>query len=252
MAEAGYSTQAALSTTRSQEINPLTWRNAIPSNKLLNEYETPANTPGLDKVDPRMNYTVYFPDIAPATLGIPVTADTYKDQSNADVALTEAAQGNANKSTIYGKPLKVSWEKYAAIYKANANPGNVFSGINTRIIRYAEVLLMLAECEAMTDGDMSKAASYLNELRARADVQMPPYPTAKFPVSTKQEVMNAVMHESTVERGGEEGRDFDTFRWIRAIVLPTTPSPFETYFFNTGTHLYLPIPQQEVSRNPNL
>jgi len=243
---------AALSTTRSQEINPLTWRNAIPSNKLLNEYETPANTPGLDKVDPRLDYTIYFPDIAPATIGIPVTADTYKDADNKDVLLTEAAQGNANKSTINGKVVKVSWEKYAAIYKVNANPGNVFSGINTRIVRYAEVLLMLAEAEAMSGGDMMTAVSYLNELRDRADVQMPHYPTAKYPASTKEQVMAAVIHESTVERGGEEGRDFDTFRWIKAGLIPTTPSPFETYTFNPAEDTYLPIPQTEVSRNPNL
>lgn len=242
---------ASLGTVRSQEINPLSWRNMIPSDKLLNEYETPANSPGITKVDPRMNYTVYFPDIAPTVTGIPVTPDTYKDKTGADVPMTEAAQGNANKSNINGKQVKVSWEKYAAIYKTNADPTFVVSGINLRVLRYAEVLLMLAEVEANV-GDINKAVGYLNELRARPDVQMPPYPTAKYPVNSKEEVMRAVIHESAAERGGEEGRDFDTLRWIRAKYLPTTPSPFENYTFNEATHMYLPIPQNEVSRNPNL
>ncbi len=241
-----------LGTVRSQEINPLSWRNMIPSDKLLNEYETPANTPGLTKVDPRLNYSVYFPDIAPTVTGIPVAPDTYKDKTGADVPMTEAAQGNANKSIINGKQVKVSWEKYAAIYKTNADPTFVVSGINLRVLRYAEVLLMLAEAEANGFGDLFKAVSYLNELRARPDVQMPPYPTATFPANTREEVMRAVIHESAVERGGEEGRDFDTLRWIRAKYLPTTPSPFENYTFNEATHMYLPLPQNEVSRNPNL
>ena len=249
----GSGATAALATTRSQEINPLSWRNAIPSDRLLNEYETPANTSYMEKVDPRMNYTIYFPAVAPATLGIPVIADTYKGSDGEDIPLTEAAQGNANSSTIYGKDVKVSWEKYAAIYKPQDNPANVFSGINTRIVRYAEVLLMLAECEAMAPGgDLTKAVGYLNEIRNRADVMMPNYPTPLYPVSNQQQVMDAVMHESMVERGGEEGRDFDVRRWIRAGVLPITPSPFETYTFQADKHMYLPIPQTEVSRNPNL
>ena len=40
-------------------------------------------------------------------------------------------------------------------------------------MRYADVLLMLAECEAEV-GTAAQAASYINEVRARPSVNMPP------------------------------------------------------------------------------
>ena len=43
----------------------------------------------------------------------------------------------------------------------------------TRVIRYADVLLMLAECEAEV-GTPAQAAAYINEVRARPSVNMPP------------------------------------------------------------------------------
>ncbi|PSR56179.1 RagB/SusD family nutrient uptake outer membrane protein [Adhaeribacter arboris] len=219
----------AQSSVRNQEINPISWRNLIPSDKLLNEYETPEN--GAAKRDPRLDYTVFFPG----------------DKFNNDTkVLTEALQGGAGTSTLNGQPIKVSWEKYTNLYKTDSgfNP----AGINTRVMRYAEALLLLAECENEL-GNQTAAVSYLNQLRDRADVMMPHYPTAKFPVGSKGEVFAAIVHESAVERGGEEGRDFDVLRWIKASKI--TP-PFTTYSFNPNRDFVLPVPQDEINRNPQL
>ena len=46
------------------------------------------------------------------------------------------------------------------------NDGFHPDGINQRLIRYADVLLMLAECEAEA-GTPADAAKYINEVRAR-------------------------------------------------------------------------------------
>ncbi len=115
-------------------------------------------------------------------------------------------------------------------------------------MRYAEALLLLAECENEL-GNQTAAIGYLNQLRDRADVMMPHYPTAKYPVGSKEQVFAAIMHENAVERGGEEGRDFDILRWIKA---GKTTAPFTTYVFNANRDFVLPIPQDEISRNPQL
>ena len=57
-------------------------------------------------------------------------------------------------------------------------------GINQRVIRYADVLLMLAECEAEV-GTPAQAATYINEVRARPSVNMPPVTPAIKERSTK-------------------------------------------------------------------
>ncbi|WP_162051785.1 RagB/SusD family nutrient uptake outer membrane protein [Pontibacter pamirensis] len=220
---------APQSSVRNQEINPISWRNLIPSDDLLNEYETPAN--GAAKRDPRLDYTIYFP------------GDEF---NNGNSRLTEAMQGGAGTSILNGVPIKVSWQKYTNLYKSDL--GFQPAGINTRIFRYAEVLLLLAEVENHL-GNQAKAIEYLNMIRDRADVMMPHYPTPLYPVSTQEQVFAAIVHENQVERGGEEGRDFDVLRWIREGKIAP---PFTTYTFNPERDFVLPIPQDEISRNPNL
>jgi starch-binding outer membrane protein, SusD/RagB family len=108
--------------------------------------------------------------------------------------------------------------------------------------------LLLAEIENEL-GNQAAAVAYLNQLRNRPDVMMPNYPTAQYPAATKEEVFAAIRHESQVERGGEEGRDFDVLRWIKQGKMAP---PFKTYTFNPARDFVLPIPQDEISRNPQL
>jgi hypothetical protein len=112
---------------------------------------------------------------------------------------------------VQGAEPKVSWKKYQKLYKAPAE-NFAKSGINFRVIRYAEVLLMMAEVENET-GNPAKALEFLNAVRARADVLMPPYPTARFPCRNGEEVFAALAHEKLVELGGEQVRNRDLLRW---------------------------------------
>ncbi|MBW8687392.1 RagB/SusD family nutrient uptake outer membrane protein [Chitinophaga rhizophila] len=220
----------AQSTIRNQEYSPVAWRNLIPSNKFINEFENTAT--GAPKTDPRFSNTVYQ------------TGDRFNN--DADV-LTDAMQ-NGNSSVLNGVTKKISWRKFMIIYKqslsaASYHPG----GNNQRIIRYAEVLLMLAECENEL-GNTGAAVGYLNQIRSRASVDMPAYPTAQYPVSNKQQVTRALMHEKWVEMGGEEIRNRDILRWRKKGYFTTDPLPY----FRANRDELLPIPQQEIDNNPEL
>ena len=90
----------------------------------------------------------------------------------------------------------------------------ILMALNQRVIRYADVLLMLAECEAET-GTPADAAKYINEVRARPDVHMPP-----VALTSKNQAIAAVMHERAVELAGEEINNIDILRWrAKDIIL---------------------------------
>jgi hypothetical protein len=218
------------STVRNQEYCPVAWRNLIPSNKFLNEFESTAT--GAAKSDPRFSYTVYQ------------SGDLY---NNGQSTLTDGDQ-NGNSSILNGVTKKISWRKFMIIYQESASTASFHpGGNNQRIIRYSEVLLNLAEC-ANELGDIPGAVNYLNMVRARPDVNMPPYPTAKFPVTAKADVVKAIMHERMVELGDEELRNIDILRWRKEGYFTTEPIAN----FKAGRDELLPIPQAEIDNNPLL
>jgi hypothetical protein len=202
----------ANSTVRAQEYSPVQWRNLIPSNQYLNEFETG---------DPRYKKSVYE------------TGDTYAGGA----VLTDADQ-NGNSSVVKGVTKKVSWRKYTILYKEPSKTSLTPSGINQRVIRYADVLLMLAEAENELNNP-GPAATYINRVRKRPSVNMP-----DITATTKAGIRTAIMHERFVELGGEQVRDRDVVRWFKAGWVTTDPLPLHADF--------LPIPQQEVDNNPNL
>ena len=212
----GQGTQTEV-TFRGQEYGPNAWRNVIPSVALLNEYEKTAD--GDPKDDPRYEDSFYF------------IGDTYFNNTR---TITD----------MQGNDPKISWKKYQRIYKAADEEQR--SGINMRIIRYTEVLLNLAECENALGND-AEAIDLLNEVRSREGVDMPPYPTANYPVDSPEEVFRAVMHERRVELAGEQIRDKDLVRWRNLGKL--TPEPIPYY---EPKHALVPIPQQEIDSNAEI
>ncbi|GAB3890689.1 RagB/SusD family nutrient uptake outer membrane protein [Larkinella knui] len=220
----GNGATAGTETVRTQEYSAIGWRNIIPSNSLLNEFEKTATG-----TDPRFAKSFY------------VTGDKYNlDKS----VLTDAAQ-NGNSSVVDGKTMKVSWRKFSLMYKTDQS--FLTGGINQRIMRYAETLLAMAEVENEI-GSPAEAVKYLNMVRARKSVAMPAYPTAAFPVSTKDQVFTAIVHERRVELSGEQVRFRDILRWRKANKLKAEPFSY----FQKNKHELLPIPQQEVDNNPKI
>lgn len=207
-----------VSTVRNQEYG-IVWGNVIPSNRLLNEFE--AN-------DPRYKFTILEEGDRILTKG----------GTAAGKVLTKA-DFNVDSSIRNGVALKRVFRKYS-IYDWDDNgfhPG----GLNQRVIRYADVLLMLAECEAEV-GTPAKAAEYINMVRSRPSVNMPP-----VTLGSKNEALRAVMHERAVELAAEEVASIDILRWRKKGYFPsimTDPKP--------GQVDLLPIPSAETSTNPLL
>ena len=214
-------------TVRTQEYSAIGWRNVIPSNKILNSYERTAK--GDAKDDPRYELSYWK------------SGDKFNN--GASTLTDERVQGNA--SMVDGKTQKVSWRKYSVLYKIDN--GYAQSGINMRIMRYADVLLMLAECENET-GTQAAALALVNQVRARKSVDMPPYPTKNYPSRTKDEVFETIVHERMVELAAEQVRNFDIIRWRKNKKLKSEPLAY----FIAGKHELLPIPQSEIDNSPAL
>lgn len=214
-------------TVRTQEYSAVGWRNVIPSNKLLNSYERVSK--GDAKDDPRYDFSYWLEN---------------EPFNNGNSIMTpDRVQGNT--SIVDGVEQKVSWQKYSVLYKLDA--GYATSAINQRIMRYADVLLMLAECENEL-GNQPAAISLVNQVRARPSVDMPPIPTANIPAGNQGEVRKAIQHERMIELAGEQVRNFDIIRWRKNGKLDQEPISY----FLPNKHELLPIPQTEIDNNPKL
>jgi len=210
----GEGSTSPLSGVRNQEYG-ITWGNVIPSDQFLNSFEAG---------DPRYKFTIFEvgDDILDST-------SSPKTLAPADMNIATSTKGAVTEKRFFRKYNIYDW------VNSGFHPG----GINTRVIRYAEVLLMLAECEAEV-GTPAQAASYINEVRARPSVNMPPVSPA-----TKNDALKAVMHERTVELGAEELNSIDILRWRAKGYFPSImPDP------KPGQVDLLPIPSSEISSNP--
>jgi hypothetical protein len=211
----GEGSTSPLSTVRNQEYG-ITWGNVIPSNRLLNEFETN---------DPRYKFTIYeegdqiltYPGLTPKTLVA------------ADMNIATSVKNGVTKKRFFRKYGIYEW------VNSGFHPG----GINHRLIRYADVLLMLAECEAEA-GTPAQAASYINEVRQRPGVNMPPVTLA-----TKNAALAAVMHERSVELSVEQVSSIDVLRWRKKGYFPSIIADRVT-----GQVDLFPIPSIETSTNP--
>jgi hypothetical protein len=206
-----------VSIMRPQEYG-IVWGNVIPSNRILNEFEA---------TDPRYKFTFWeegdhILTRAGTQTGVVMTAP--------DMNVATSTKGAVTIKRVYRKYSDLDW------LKSGFHPG----GFNQRMIRYADVLLMLAECEAET-GTPAQAATYINLVRARPTVNMPPVaPT------TKNDALKAVIHERAVELAGEEINNIDMLRWRKKGYFSSLgvadPKPGQVEF--------LPIPNAETSTNP--
>lgn len=217
-----------------QDYSPVAWRNCIPSDKLLDDFERPFK--GDTKEDPRLHETAYF------------SGDTFGPPSD-PIILTDEMQ-NGFSSTFNGNTVKSSWKKYSPMYKLD--PGGYYnSNINYRNMRFAEVIIKLAECENEL-GAPAQAIIYMNEIRARASVDMPQYPTANYPCNSYDEVMKAIMHESLVEFANEKLRVLELARWRRNNKFSTlNPDPVAYIAANPNKAL-LVYPNEETTANINI
>jgi len=154
------------------------------------------------------------------------------------------------------------WYKFSQLYDDTDVSEN--SGVNTRILRYADVILMQAEVE-MNLGNDAAAIDFLNEIRDRAG--MPNYGTATmdargFPVNTSDQIFKAIVHERFVELCGEQVRFDDLVRWglddQELSIFPDAnfnnpdPSLQVVRNYDPSVHRVMPIPQNEIDANTQI
>ena len=140
-------------------------------------------------------------------------------------------------------------------------------------IRYADVLLMYAECLIETGDDKQKAVDLINQVRHRAFVTTSATDSyaklrkfnltddkrvtedifnAKYKVKVSDDLQKALRHERRVELGCEGLRLYDLLRW--GAFIPTMQAFGQTAegkYSGAGTHVTdktypYPIPQNEI------
>ena len=82
---------------------------------------------------------------------------------------------------------------------------NAYDSNNYRIFRYADAVLMLAECYAEQD-DVTKAQNCLNQVKRRAGID-------DYVYDSKEGMINEIRDERSRELFGEFQRKFDLVRW---------------------------------------
>ncbi|MEO6631428.1 MAG: RagB/SusD family nutrient uptake outer membrane protein, partial [Mucilaginibacter sp.] len=131
-------------------------------------------------------------------------------------------------------------------YNKVASFGGPQSGINGQVIRYADVLLMLAESYIQQGNIGSQPLTLINLVRSRPSVKAPVY----MSLGSQANAMSILMRERQLELTGEQSRYFDLIRWGIAKQTINAERQIEegTQPFQ-DKNVLLPIPLAEKNAN---
>lgn len=127
----------------------------------------------------------------------------------------------------------------------NNDEGDWKSELNEYAMRYADVLLMLAEAKTMR-GDVAGAAPLVKRIRDRAklaDVSMVGWSQAAM--------MTEIMHQRNVEFAREGLHWYDLRRWgtLEQVIKGSLREGFANF---SSKYNYYPIPSSELNNNPKM
>ncbi len=223
---------------RAQEYGFNDWNNVYVSTAAVNAFHYPNPVDGTAYVDPRAESTFYGNKAS--------GGDTlYCRQCSA------ANGGPGPLSFPYSATDPqgdYKWKKYE-YYDQVKNLNGPQSSINGQVIRYADVLLMLAEAYLQQGNMGSQPLALINQVRARAGALQ------YLSLGDQTSAMNILMQERQLELCGEQSRYFDLIRWgiakqtinnERAVEPGDGTQPFG------DKHVLLPIPDVEKNYNPNV
>lgn len=143
-------------------------------------------------------------------------------------------------------------------------PGRAGQGLsqnNTRILRYADVLLLKAEAIVRSGGDLNEAIGLVNQVRERArfstaDGSESPIPANYGSQTDSGVTLDLIFNERRLELACEEGhRWYDLRRRSIAGEINLTSWDFSSVrddFDFQSYHINLPFPENEVLQNQNL
>ncbi len=155
--------------------------------------------------------------------------------------------------------------KFRREWETNTPLNKNYTGINFPILRYADVLLMLAEADMEVNGVTNLALSCINEVRERAGI-------SKLPETISIDALRQELRDERArELCFEALRKYDLVRWgiyVKAINTDlakavTTDSRWSSVknnrsgaegfaLYTKDKHQFLPIPRQEMSVNTKL
>ncbi|WP_304245433.1 RagB/SusD family nutrient uptake outer membrane protein [Phocaeicola plebeius] len=168
----------------------------------------------------------------------------------------EPLTGDYDYKSYFTKNIARPCAKFRREYEADKKDKNN-TAINFPILRYSDVLLMVAEAENELNGATDVAYSYLNQVRERAGASDAPAGLSK------DDFRQMVKDERARELCFEYTRHFDLIRWgefetnMQALVNVARaggewsqgPSNVYTYFQVSSTYNYFPIPDAELAVN---
>jgi len=213
-------------------------------------------------LDPRLDWSVGRRGIPYFDWGIVTGSDWVRDQTYAGPY--------SGKKQVYKKSQERSLtdiSSWTSGYTANGY----------RMIRYADVLLLLAECQIETN-DLASARTNVNLVRARAansdgfvkedddatinaaNYVISEYPLSGAPFDTQENARKALYMERKLELGMEGHRYFDLNRWgitvteLNRVLAHETTTPWgkkgAMYIQGTATvgaeDVTVPIPQRQI------
>lgn len=148
---------------------------------------------------------------------------------------------------------RIFFRKYGTDYYRDFD--DYHNPTNVRLIRYADVLLMYAECLAQNSGSLATAVAQVDRVRAR--VNMPALAVNHASATTDKNVfLKRLQTERMLELATEGHRWADIKRWglldneSGLDELKARDPDFNNFVI--GKHNRLPIPSDEKANNPNI
>ena len=194
---------------------------------------TSTGTGDTAKVTGRKYYFGKIPKKIPVNDGFIYTVGTSSDTSN------------------YYRPMAKYRREYEVVLPKDKNT----TPINFPILRFSDVLLMIAEAENEVNGP-ANALQYLNQVRKRAGI-------SQLVGLTQTQLRDKIKTERALELCFEGTRRLDLIRWGDYLVnmtnlansiatdlkWPVGSKVFANYYNINSSYLYLPIPATELAVN---
>lgn len=131
----------------------------------------------------------------------------------------------------------------------NANEGDWRSALDEYGMRYADVLLMLAEAYTMeTNPDVASAAPLVQRIRDRANL---PDKLAAMKAYSPDQMMSEIRHQRDLEFAREGLHFYDLRRWglLKETITAAQKLGYQNYSTKND---YYPIPESELNNNPQM
>lgn len=151
-----------------------------------------------------------------------------------------------------------SIRKFVTVGKEHMNV--TYNPVDVPVIRYADVLLCLAEC-LNEQGKTKEAVNYVNEVRSRAGVAKLDSGADWLAVTGQEDLRKRIQDEKHWELACEEQLYLEELRWgiwksrkfdFAQGLQQCWGATVYDYSYGGDSYLKWPVPASEKEKNPNL